>query len=54
LEPFRLVVRIRAQDRARGDAEARRAMEDGAIEAGSLGALRVRVQRMKATRRLAK
>src|SRR5207247_4543860 len=46
VEPFRLGVRTRAQDRARGDAKARRAMEDGAIEARRLGVLRVRVQRV--------
>src|SRR6516165_5812994 len=45
-EPLRKVVGALPQDRARRDAEACRAMQDGTIEAGGLSALGIGVERV--------
>src|SRR5262249_56037182 len=45
-EPLRKVAGALPQDRARRDAEACRAMQDGTIEAGGLGALGIGVERV--------
>src|SRR6516164_1821833 len=45
-EPLRPVIGALPQDRARRDAEACRAMQDGTLEAGGLGALGIGVERV--------
>src|SRR5262245_36680537 len=45
-QPLRPAVGALPQDRARRDAEACRPMQNGAIEAGGLGALRIGVERI--------
>src|SRR5262249_25171917 len=45
-QPLRPVVGALPQDRARRDAEASRPMQNGTIEAGGLGALRIGVERV--------